>query len=182
MSKQMKGLSWRLMILACLIILFGCANSPKKLDPSISGPQLIVNPEFIRLSVSKLKDTNVVFEGSGFKSGDSVLITLIGPNETKVFAAEAPIKPDGTFKAPVPPLTKFMEILRADVTFNEKFQNVVVISQPPIPKGVYTAEAGSMISKQTAETKLTVKGPTVIDSLKDWIGGLTGKIKHKKEK
>jgi hypothetical protein len=39
-----------------------------------------------------------------------------------------------------------------------------------------------MLSKQTAETKLTVKGPTVIDSFKDWIGGLTGKIEHKKAK
>jgi len=182
MANQKKVLFWRLMILACLIVVWGCANTPKTLDPSVSGPQVIVNPEFIRLSVSKLKDTNIVFEGSGFKSGDSVLITLLGPNETRAFVAEAPIKPDGTFKAPVPPLTKFMEILRADVTFDEKFQNVVVISQPPIPRGVYTAKAGSMISKQTAETKLTVKGPTVIDSLKDWIGGLTGKIKHKKEK
>jgi hypothetical protein len=182
MVNQKNVLFWRLMILACLIIVWGCANTPKTLDPSVTGPQVIVNPEFIRLSVSKLKDTNIVFEGSGFKSGDSVLVTLLGPNETRVFVAEAPIKPDGTFKAPVSPLTKFMEILRADVTFDEKFQNVVVISQPPIPKGVYTAKAGSMISKQTAETKLTVKGPTVIDSLKDWIGGLTGKIKHKKGK
>jgi hypothetical protein len=182
MVNQKNVLFWRLMILACLIIVWGCANTPKTLDPSVAGPQVIVNPEFIRLSVSKLKDTNIVFEGSGFKSGDSVLVTLLGPNETRVFVAEAPIKPDGTFKAPVSPLTKFMEILRADVTFDEKFQNVVVISQPPIPKGVYTAKAGSMISKQTAETKLTVKGPTVIDSLKDWIGGLTGKIKHKKGK
>jgi hypothetical protein len=182
MVNQKKVLFWRLMILACLIVVWGCANTPKTLDPSVSGPQVIVNPEFIRLSVSKLKDTNIVFEGSGFKSGDSVLITLLGPNETRVFVAEASIKPDGTFKAPVPPLTKFMEILRADVTFDEKFQNVVVISQPPIPRGVYTSRAGSMISKQTAETKLTVKGPTVIDSLKDWIGGLTGKIKHQKEK
>ena len=39
-----------------------------------------------------------------------------------------------------------------------------------------------MISKQTAETKLTVKGPSMIDSLKDWIGGLMGKIKYKKGK
>lgn len=170
------------MVLTCLIIVWGCTNAPKTLDPSVTGPQVIVNPEFIRLSVSKLKDTNIVFEGSGFKSGDSVLVTLIGPNETRVFIAEAPIKPDGTFKTSVHPLAKFMEILRADVTFDEKFQNVVVISQPPIPKGVYRAKAGSMISKQTAETKMTVKGPTVIDSLKDWIGGLTGKIKHKKEK
>jgi hypothetical protein len=173
---------WRSFVLTCLIIVWGCTGTPKTLDPSVSGPQVIVNPETIRLSVSKLKDTNIVFEGSGFKSGDSVLVTLLGPNETKVFVAEAPIKPDGTFKAAVPPLTKFMEILRADVTFDEKFQNVVVISQPPIPEGVYRAKAGSMVSKQTAETKLAVKGPTVIDSLKDWIGGLTGKIKHKQKK
>lgn len=170
--------------LACFIIVSGCASPPKTLNPSISGPQLIVNPETVRLGVVKMRDTNIVFEGSGFqaKAGDSVLITLKGPNETKVIAAEAPIKPDGTFKAPVPALTKIMEFLRADVTFNEKFQNVVVISQPPIPQGVYTAKVESMISKQTAETKLTVKGKTVLDSLKDWIGKLTGKIQHKKTK
>jgi hypothetical protein len=75
-----------------------------------------------------------------------------------------------------------MEFLKADVTFDEKFQNVVIISQPPIPKGVYTAQVESMLSKQTAETKLTVKGKTAIDSLMDWIGKLTGKIQHKKDK
>ena len=55
-----------------------------------------------------MRDTNIVFEGSGFqsKAGDSVLITLTGPNETKVIAAEAPIQTDGTFKAPVPTLNK----------------------------------------------------------------------------
>lgn len=173
-----------LMILACLLSLSGCASPPKTLDPSVKGPQLIVNPECIRLGVVKMRDTNIIFEGSGFetKSGDSVLITLTGPNETKVIAAEAPIQKEGTFKAAVPPLTKIMEFLKADVTFDEKFQNVVVISQPPIPKGVYTAKVESMISKQTAETKLTVKGKTVIDSLKDWIGKLKGKIQYKKAK
>ncbi len=173
-----------LITLACLIILSGCASPPKTLDPSVSGPQLIVNPECIRLSVSRLMATNIVFEGSGFqaKPGDSVLITLVGPNETKVIATEAPIQSDGKFKTTVPALTKVMEFLKGDITFNEKFQNVVVISQPPIPKGVYIGKAESMISKQTAETKLTVKGPTIIDSLKDWIGKLTGKIQHKKTK
>jgi hypothetical protein len=173
-----------LMALVCFMTVSGCSGPPKKLDSSISGPQAIVNPETIRLGVVKMRDTNVVFEGSGFqsKAGDSVLITLKGPNETKVIVAEAPIKPDGTFNAPVPALTKIMEFLRADVTFNDKFENVVVISQPPIPKGVYTAKVESMISKQTAETKLTVKGKTVIDSLKDWIGKLTGKIQYKEAK
>ncbi len=99
-----------------------------------------------------------------------------------MIAAEAPIQSDGTFKATVPPLTKIMEFLKADVTFNEKFENVVVISQPSIPEGVYKAKVDSMISKQTAETKLTVKGKTVIDSLKDWIGKLKGKIQYKESK
>ena len=102
MGKEKKIIFWRVMVLTCLIIVWGCTSTPKTLDPSVSGPQLIVNPEFIRLSVSKLKDTNIVFEGSGFKSGDSVLVTLLGPTETKVFVAEAPIKLDGTFKAAVP--------------------------------------------------------------------------------
>jgi hypothetical protein len=182
MMTQRKSGFRSLILLACLIVVSGCSTPPKKLDPSISGPQLIVNPECIRLGVVKMRDTNIVFEGSGFNPGDSVLITLTGPNDTKVIAAEAPIQKDRTFKAVVPPLTKIMEFLRADVTFDEKFQNVVVISQPPIPKGVYTAKVESMVSKQTAETKLTVKGKTVIDSLKDWIGKLKGRIQYKETK
>lgn len=184
MSTSIRVILSYLMVLACLIILSGCANPPKTLDPSISGPQMVVNPETIRLGVVKMRDTEIVFEGSGFqaKPGDSVLITLTGPNETKVIAAEAPIKPDGTFKAAVPPLTKIMEFLRADVTFNDKFENIVVISQPPIPEGIYTAKVESMISKQTAETKLTVKGKTLIDRFKDWIGKLKGRIQYKESK
>jgi len=182
MHKEKRMVFGKLMLWIWLIIAWGCTSTPNTLDRSVSGPQAIVNPETIRLSVSKLKDTIIVFEGSGFRSGDSVLVTLLGPKETRVFVAEAPVKPDGTFKAPVSPLTRFMEILKADVTFDEKFQNVVVISQPPIPEGVYTARIRSMISKQSAETKLNVKGPSMIDRLKDWIGGLTGKIKHKKGK
>jgi len=75
-----------------------------------------------------------------------------------------------------------MEILRGDITFNDKFENVIVISQPPIPKGVYTAKVTSMLSNLTAETKLNLKGPTVIDSLTDWLGKVTGKIQYKETK
>jgi hypothetical protein len=173
-----------LSISVCLVILSGCSSPPKKLDPSISGPQMVVNPETVRLGVVKMRDTNIVFEGAGFQAnpGDSVLITLTGPSETKVIAAEAPIQQNGTFKATVPPLTKIMEFLRADVTFDDKFENVVVISKPPIPEGVYTAKVESMMSKQTAETKLTVKGKTIIDSFKDWIGKLKGRIQYKESK
>lgn len=193
MKIRQKNSFWKLLIWVCLIMVggvfisSGCASPPKKLDPSISGPQAIVNPDTIRLGVAKLMGTIIVFEGSGFKPGDSIFITLLGPNETKAIVAEAPIKPDGTFKAEVgessaAKLTKAMEILRADIAFNEKFESIIVISQPPIPKGVYTVKVTSMLSDRTAETKLNVKGPSVIDSIMDWIGKLTGKIEHKKAK
>ena len=167
--------------LVCFVIISGCSSPPKKIDPSKSGPQVIVNPETIRLGVAKVaKKTDIVFEGAGFKPGDSMFITLLGPDETKVVVAEAPIQKDGTFKTNMGALTKVMEILRGDITFNDKFENVIVISQAPIPKGIYTAKVTSMLSKLTAETKLTVKGPTVLDSLTDWLGKLTGKIQYKK--
>jgi len=169
------------MILTWLFAGLSCAGTLKTLDPSISGAQVIVNPETVYLGVVKLRDTNLVFEGAGFKPGDSIFITLVGPQDTKVIAAEAPIKPDGTFKAAVPPLTKIMEILRAEVIINEKFENVVVISQPPIPEGIYTAKVTSMLANLTAETKLTVKGPSVMNRMVDWIGKITGKIQYKKK-
>jgi hypothetical protein len=183
MSKQMKGLSWRLMILACLIILFGCANSPKKLDPSISGPQVIVNPQTIRLGVVKVLDTKIVFEGSGFNPNDSIYIELLGPNQTKLIVAEGLIQSTGSFKAEVGKLTKITEILRADAGFeiNKKYKEFIIITQPPIPEGVYTAKVICMRSNMTAETKLTVKGPSILNSTKDLLGKILGKIRSKKE-
>ena len=182
------------MVLVCLFIVWGCASNPKTLDRSITGPQLIVNPESIRLGVVKLmgtkiafvelKPTNIVFEGSGFKPKDSVFVTLIGPNETKVVVAEAPIQPDGTFQAEVSKLTKITEFLKADAGFEikEKYEEFIIITQPPIPEGVYTAKVTCMSSDLTAETKLTVKGPSTFNSLMDWLGKKKGKIRDKRVK
>jgi len=194
MSNQKKVGSWKLMILVCLFIVWGCASNAKTLDRSITGPQLIVNPESIRLGVVKLmgtkiafvelKPTNIVFEGSGFKPKDSVFVTLIGPNETKVVVAEAPIQPDGTFKAEVSKLTKITEFLKADAGFEikEKYEEFIIITQPPIPEGVYTAKVTCMSSDLTAETKLMVKGPSTFNSLMDWLGKKKGKIRDKRVK
>jgi len=194
MNTYRKILFWRLMVLVCLFIVWGCASNPKTLDRSITGPQLIVNPESIRLGVVKLigtkiafvelKPTNIVFEGSGFKPKDSVFVTLIGPNETKVVVAEAPIQPDGTFKAEVSKLTKITEFLKADAGFEikEKYEEFIIITQPPIPEGVYTAKVTCMSSDLTAETKLMVKGPSTFNSLMDWLGKKKGKIRDKRVK
>jgi len=189
MVKRKKGYVLTLMVLVsvvsvCLLMLSGCSSPPKKLDPSKSGPQVIVNPETIRLGVAKLMATNIVFEGAGFKPGDSIFITLLGPKETKAIVADASIKPDATFKAELgessmSKLTKAMEILRGDIVADEKFQPIVVITQPPIPEGIYTVKVTSMSSDLTAETKLNVKGPSILDSTKDLLGRLLGKIRYK---
>lgn len=190
MMKRKKGYVLTSMVLVslvsvCLLVLSGCSSPPKKLDPSKPGPQVIVNPETIRLGVAKLMATIIVFEGAGFKPGDSIFITLLGPKETKAIVAEASIKPDGTFKAELgessmSKLTKAMEILRGDIVADEKFQPIVVITQPPIPEGIYTVKVTSMLSNLTAETKLNVKGPSIVDSMKDLLGRMLGKIQYKK--
>ena len=175
---------WKLMIFVCLIMVSGCASPPKTLDPSVSGPQMIVNPETVRLGVAKVLDTKILFEGSGFKPKDSTYIELLGPKQTKLVVAEALIQPDGTFKAEVGKLAKITEILRADASFeiDKKYREFVIITQPPIPEGIYTAKVICLSSDLTAETKLTIKGPSIVDSTKDLLGRILGKIRYKKAK
>jgi len=177
-----KLMVWISLILVCFFVLSGCSSSPKTLDRSVSGPQVIVNPETIRLGIAKVLDTKIVFEGSGFKPKDSIYIELLGPNQTKLVVAESLIQPDGTFKAEVSKLTRITEILRADASFEieKKYKEFVIITQPPIPEGVYTAKVICMSSDMTAETKLTVKGPSILDRTKDLLGRLLGKIRYKK--
>jgi hypothetical protein len=168
--------------LACFILISGCSSPPKKLDPSKSEPQVVVNPETIRLGIAKVLDTKILFEGSGFKPKDSIYVELLGPNQTKLVVAESLIQPDGTFKAEVSKLTKITEILRADAGFEieKKYKEFVIITQPPIPEGVYTAKVICMSSDLTAERKLNVKGPSIFDSTKDFLGKKLGKIRYKK--
>jgi len=117
---------WKLIIFVCLILVSGCASPPKTLDPSISGPQVIVNPETLRLGVAKVLDTKIVFEGSGFNPDDSIYIELLGPDQTKLVVAEGLVQPAGSFKAEVSKLTKITEILRADAGFeiNKKYKSL----------------------------------------------------------
>ena len=98
--------------------------------------------------------------------------------------AESLTKPDGTFKAEVGKLAKITEILRADASFEitEKceYKEFIIITKHPVPEGVYTVKVVCMFSKLTAETKLNVKGPSILDSIKDMLGRMTGKIRYKK--
>lgn len=172
------------LLLFVLVFMFiGCASSPKEFNPKISGPQLIVEPDSIRLGVAKIMKAQIVFRGKGFVPEDSVFINLVGVKKkdkvVDVPVADGNVDKNGYFTAKVGTLAKVGELLRAKIGSNEKMENVIVISEPAIPEGVYTARAVSMESDRTAECKLVIKGPSVLDRLKDWIGGLLGKIQKK---
>jgi len=164
-------------------MLIGCASSPKEFDPNIKGPQMIVEPDTIRLGVARMKDTKILFKGKGFQPEDSVFVKLLGVDKNgekvDVPIAEGNVDNFGYFTAEVGILVKIAELLRAKLGSNEKMETIVIITQPPIPEGTYTAKAVSMESEKEAQCELVFKGPSLLDRLKDWIGGLLGKIEKK---
>ncbi len=169
-------------LLVGLLILVGCAAAPVKFDPKSVGPQLIVNCSNIRLGVVKLvKDTRIIFQGKGFDPDDSVFINVIGVKKDgeliDIPIAESVIDQEGNFTAEVSKIVKVTELLLADVELNDEMQNYLLITRPPIPPGNYVIRAESMESEKKADCRLEIKGPSIGDSLKDWIGVLLGKIK-----
>ena len=162
----------------------GCASSSKGFDSSVKGPQMVVEPCTISLGVAKLTKTPIVFKGKGFQPGDSVFINLLGVYNRKDAVRDVPIADgnvdkEGNFIAKVGILTKVSELLMAKLGSNKKMETVIIVTQPPIPAGVYTAKAVSMESDKTAECKLVVKDPSTMDSIMDWLGGVLGKIQKK---
>ncbi len=69
--------------------------------------------------------------------------------------------------------------MRAKLGSNKKMETIIIITQPAIAPGTYTARAESMVSDRTAECKLVIKKPSIFDRIKDWIGKLLGKIEKK---
>ncbi|MGB4294883.1 MAG: hypothetical protein BWY90_00460 [Deltaproteobacteria bacterium ADurb.BinA014] len=190
MFSRQKKISVKLLLLTGLFIvgasflIYGCASAPKTLDPALTSPQLIVNPDTISLGIAKLvSGTTIVFEGSGFKPKDDVFISLISEN-IDIPIANARVENNGNFTATVQDMAKITGILKATVTSKyakDGKQSVIpVITQSPIPAGIYTAKATSMLSDNTAETKLIIKEASIIDSLKDWVGKKAGKIQDKR--
>jgi hypothetical protein len=172
-----------LLTLSSIFLISGCSETIKTLNQGIKGPQIIVNPGTIRLGVAKMKGTKIVFSGSGFQPGDSVFIKLlnvpVNGKKVDLSVAAADVDKNGTFNAKVGILTKISDFLRAKLGSNEKMENIIIVSNPPMPDGAYTARAVSMLSDKKAECTLNVKGPSTIDKLKDWIGKLLGKIVKK---
>jgi len=169
--------------LFCVLLVFlfaGCASVPATFDPNVKGPQMIVEPGSISLNVSTVTGTPIMFKGKGLQPGDSVFIEVLGVKkdgkDIKVPIADAEVGPGGEFTAAVSTLAKATELLRAALGSNEKMETTIIISQPTIEPGVYTAKAVSMDSDKTAECKWTVAPPSFWGNFKDWIGEKQGKI------
>src|SRR4030066_491369 len=101
-------------------------------------------------------------------------IIVFGPYDIKVVVAYSRFYPDGKFTAKVTPLAKVTGILKASITgtfaVDGRYNQILVITQDPIPAGEYTAVAIGMISNQKAEAKFTIGKPNLIDKVKDWLG------------
>ncbi|MFW6147792.1 MAG: hypothetical protein ACOC6B_05295 [Thermodesulfobacteriota bacterium] len=169
-----------LFALSGVFLISGCAGSAKTLDQSVKGPQIIVNPQTVRTGIARIMDTDIVFSGAGFRPDDSVFIELLDVpvkgEKRNIAIAEADVEKDGTFDAAVGTMTKISDFLRASLGTNEKGENAPVITGPPMPPGIYTARAKSMLADRTAECPLEIKGPSPLDRIKDWLGVRMGKI------
>jgi len=172
-----------LLIFFTIVLISGCSEAVKSLDQGIKGPQIIVNPGTVRLGIAKLTKLKIVFSGSGFEPGDSVFIKLlnvpVNGKKADLSIAAADVEKDGTFNAKVGTLTRVSDFLRAKLGSNEKDENIIIATNPPMPAGAYTARAISMLSDKKAECTVNVKGPSLIDRLKDWLGVKLGKIRKK---
>ena len=173
-----------------VFMVMGCATAQKEFDPDVKGPQMIVEPETIRLGVARVMGTQFVFKGKGFDPGDSVFIQILGVKkgdatvDIPIFDGEVDEKGEFNIQSrtgydPSGLTFKIGVLLRAATGTNEKGETTIVITQPPIDTGVYTVKAVSMDSDKTAESRLVIKGPSLIDGMKDWMGGLMGKIEKK---
>jgi hypothetical protein len=165
-------------------VMIGCAPEspkPKEFDSAIKGPQLIVEPEIVRLGVAKLLGTKIIFRGKGLAPEEKIMIVLSGVEEgnrdVSVPFCFGKTDKDGNFTAEVDKREKIINVLQADINFGKKGASVV-ISTPPIPEGKYTAEVVGYRSNRKAACEILLVKPTFTDRLKDWLAGLLGKIEH----
>ena len=169
-------------LVSCFLILLivGCATAQKEFDPNIKGSQMIAEPDEIRLGIARVMGMEIVFKGKGFQPGDSVFVSLLGVKRGEevidIPIADGEVDRDGYFNAKVGKLTKISELLRVELGENEEMETIIIVTQSPIAEGVYTARAVSMESDKKAECQLILKGPSILDRFKDWMGGVLGKI------
>lgn len=159
----------------------GCAGPVHRLDDALAGPQLVVNPDTLRLGVAKVMKTDVVFSGAGFSPEEKIMVVLRG-NGPATKGVVVPLgygtaDAEGRFTVSVEKKMKIYNLLKADVTFGEKGA-IVLVSGPPVPAGTYTARATGYRSDRQAACALTLAPPSLFDRVKDRLARMLGKIEE----
>lgn len=156
----------------------GCSQNTFVKDSKV--PQIIVNPGSIHLSVAAVAKKTFVFEGTGFKPGDSILVEMLDVQSDQgkkdIAIANGEVDKDGTFKAEIGIVTKISEFIRAKI---DAINNIIIVYREPIAAGEYNIRASSLMSDTTANCVLIVEEASLTDRIKDWLGVKLGKIEIK---
>ena len=166
-------------VLALLSLAAGCGGPVHRLDETLAGPQLVVNPDVLRLGVAKVLKTDIVFSGAGFSPEEKIMVVLRGDDpgtkDAVVPLGYGTADARGRFTVTVEKKMKIYNLLNADVTFGEKGA-IVLVSGPPVPAGDYTARATGYSSDRRAACTMTLAPPSFFDRIKDRIARMLGKI------
>lgn len=178
-----------LILVVTIMLSIGCSSGPKSLktfDENIKNPQLIVAPETISLGVAAIMGTDIIFNGRAFGPKEKIMLVLRGIDEknkeVEITLGFGKTGEDGNFIAEVDKMSKVMNILRADVEYQDNDKKTVIVSGPPIPEGIYEARAVGGTSDRKAKCTLILQEPSIIDNIKDAVGRIfLGKIKKEEE-
>lgn len=178
-----------LIFVVLIMISIGCGSGPKSLkafDENIKRPQLIVAPETISLGVASIMGTDIIFKGRAFGPKEKIMLVLRGidekNSEVEITLGFGKTGDDGKFTAKVDKMSKVFNILQADVEYQDNDKKTVIVSGPPIPEGIYEAEAVGAKSDRKAKCTLILQKPSIVDNIKDAVGRIfLGKIKKEEE-
>lgn len=162
-----------------LLGFYGCASAPKTFDAVNQGPQVIFEPDTIRLGVAAVMGTDIVCRGKGFQSGERIFVKIIGieeqNQEEEIGLCSSDADEQGSFLARVESSNKVFSILKAVPEPTKKGLALRIVN-PPIPEGVYDVVVEGLSSGQKAKSSVVVTGPSFTDKIKDWLGARMGKI------
>jgi hypothetical protein len=168
-----------MLVFLVILLVSACASAPKTFDEAGSDPQILMVPETLRLGIARVLGTDMVCRGRGFAPGERVFVQMTGiedaNREEEIGLCSADADDQGCFTATVESSNKIFSILHASLLPRKKGLAVRSVD-PPIPTGVYLVTAEGLSSKNKAESRMRLTGPSIGDRIKDWLGGKLGKI------
>jgi hypothetical protein len=164
------------------VLILACAPPRKQMEGIFSnypGPQIAVEPYIVRLGISTLLKTPIRIGGSGFDSGDSVFVDIVGGTEQNPISVPINswlVSKTGSFTVLISKEIKIKDLLRLD---RDPADRKPIIVRDTIPPGAYVIKAESVKTGKKAECVIQFEAPSKMDRFKDWIQVKLRKIKKR---